>query len=156
MGKIRKFTELHIKKIIGGRDPIRIVEEFLLKLNFDPDETCKDKSPDQYRWTVNLDDGVELEILLESLKNPAESTIYLGINVMTVPIRGAYDVLVSALEIADGLVGIKVSLVGYYLVLSATLGAHEMTLEDLQYHYQLITSQRKWFVDALADDLRIE
>ncbi len=64
--------------------------------------------------------------------------------------------LTAALEIADGLVGIKVSLVGYYLVLSATLGAHEMTLEDLQYHYQLITSQRKWFVDALADDLGVE
>ena len=156
MGKIRKFTELNIKKIIGGRDSVRLVEEFLLKLKFDPDESCKDKTAEHVRWIVTINEGVELEILLENLKSPAESTVYLGVNVLTVPLRGSAEMVAAALEVADGLVGIKVSLVGYYLVLSATLGAHDMTLEDLQYHYQLIASQRTWFVDALADELGVD
>jgi hypothetical protein len=155
MGKIRKFTEIQIKKIIGGRDPVRIVEEFLINQKIDPDKSCKDKTSDNIRWVVSIQEGVELEILLENLKSSPESTLYMGINVATVPLRGSFEMLCSALEIADGLVGIKVSLVGYYLVLSATLAAHDMTLEDIEYYHQLIISQRKWFIDALAEDLGV-
>ena len=77
----------------------------------------------------------------------------MGINIITVPIRGADDILAAALEIADGLVGIKVSLVGHYLVLSASLSAVGVTVEDLEYNLELIGAQETWFRDALATEL---
>jgi hypothetical protein len=78
----------------------------------------------------------------------------MGVNIVTVPIRGAYDLLTAALEIADGLVGIKVSLVGHYLVLSASLSAVGISVEDLEYHLRLIEAQQVWFRDALAAELQ--
>lgn len=156
MGKIKKFAALNIRKIVGGKDPLRIVEEFILRMNINPDDVSKDKSQDNARWMLQLSDGVELEILLENLRKQAETTIYLGINVLAVPIRGAQEVLAAALEIADGLIGIKVSLVGHYLVLSASLGAADINVEDLDYHLRLITAQRVWFLDALTDELGVE
>jgi len=68
-------------------------------------------------------------------------------------VRGGADMLAAALEIADGLVGIKVSLVGHYLVLSSTLGASGITVEELDYNFKLITAQQSWFRDALADEM---
>jgi len=153
MGKIKKFASIGIRKIAGGKDPVRLVEEFILRLNFDPEDARKQKSPDNIRWMLTLSEGEELEILLESLKVPAETTVYMGVNIATVPIRGAQDMLVAALEIADGLVGIKVSLVGHFLVLSSSLGAAGLSLEDLDYHFRLITAQQGWFRQALADEL---
>lgn len=153
MGKIKKFTGINIRKITGGKDPIRAVEEFLLKLNINPDDVRKEKTSDHARWMHSLNDGTELEILLENIKQPAESTLYMGINVAVIPVRGGSDMLAAALEIADGLVGIKLSLVGHYLVLSATLGASDLQVDDLDYHFRLISAQRGWFLEALSEEL---
>jgi hypothetical protein len=154
MGKIRKFAEVKIRKIIGGRDPLRVVEEFLLSKGFDPDK-CKKKEgpPDLARWLVPLKDESELEILVEGIKNSASTTIYMGVNIVVIPLRGLQDLLVAALEIADGLVGIKVSLVGHYLVLSASLVASDAGVDDLEYYFNLIESQQAWFRDTLAAEL---
>lgn len=149
MGKIKKFAAINIQKIVGGKDPIRVVEEFILRLKFDPDKVLKDKNGEMVRWMLQLEDDCELEILLENPKKPQETTVYLGVNVLSVPLRGASDILCAALEVADGLVGIKVSLVGYFLVLSATLSASDLSVEELQFNYQLITAQRGWFIDSL-------
>lgn len=153
MGKIKKFATLNIRKITGGKDPVRLVEEFILRRGFDPDECQKDKTPDNVRWMISLGGDEELEILVEGIKNPQETTIYMGVNIATVPVRGSNDMLAAALEIADGLVGIKVSLVGHYLVLSSSLGAAGISVEDLDYHFKLITAQQAWFKEALADEL---
>ena len=123
MGKIKKFAALNIRKITGGKDPLRLVEEFIARRGFDPSECQKERSPELVRWMFALREGVELEVLIEGLRKSAETTIYMGVNSITVPIRGSHDILAAALEIADGLVGIKVSLVGHYLVLSASLSA---------------------------------
>ena len=154
MGKIKKFATLNIRKITGGKDPVRLVEEFILRRGFDPDECQKEKTADNVRWMITLGGDEELEILVEGIKSPAETTIYMGVNIATVPVRGAYDMLAAALEIADGLVGIKVSLVGHYIVLSSSLGAAGISVEDLDYHFKLIAAQQTWFKEALADELR--
>jgi len=156
MSKIKKFAAINIRKITGGKDPIRLVEEFILRLGFDPDKCQKDKGADTSRWMVALTNNEELEVLVEGVKRPAETTIYMGVNIATVPLRSSSDVLVSALEIADGLVGIKVSLVGHFLVLSSTLGAAGISVDDLEYNYRLIVAQQQWFRDALADELGME
>lgn len=153
MGKLKSFAALSIRKITGGKDPINLVEEFILRIGFDPDDCVKEKSSDGARWMLALADAEELEVLIESIKHPTETTIYMGVNVATVPVRRSSEMLASALEIADGLVGIKISLVGHYLVLSATLGAAGVTVDDLEYHYKLITAQQSWFREALADEL---
>ena len=153
MGKIKKFKGLTVRKITGGKDPVRLVEEFILRRGFDPDECQQEKATDSMRWMLSVSDGEELEILLEGIKRPSETTVYMGINIATVPLRGAYEMLVAALEVADGLVGIKVSLVGHYLVLSASLGAAGLSLEELDYNFRLITAQQSWFREALADEL---
>jgi hypothetical protein len=149
MGKVKKFSNSNIRKISGGKDPIRLVEDFVLRRGFDPDEVCKENNGDTAQWMLSLGDGEELEVLVEGLKRPNETTIYMGVNVATVPIRGAHELLAAALEIADGLVGIKLSLVGYFLVLSASLGASGMTVDDLDYHFKLITAQHSCSVGHL-------
>ncbi len=156
MGKIRKFAELNIRKIVGGKDPVRVVEDFIQRRGFEPEKCLHEKGPDQTRWMIRIKDDEELEILLESARKPQETTIYMGVNIITVPIRGAMDVLAAALEIADGLVGIKVSLVGHYLVLSSSLSASGVTIDDLDYNFRLIEAQQGWFRDALSTELQLE
>lgn len=153
MGKIKKFASLSIRKITGGRDPVHLVEEFIGRLGFDAEECQKHKNADDARWMVSVQKGEDLEILVEGLKAPSDTTIYMGVNIATVPVRGGNEMLAAALEIADGLVGIKVSLVGHYLVLSASMGAAGVTVDDLDYSYRLINAQSTWFKDALAEEL---
>lgn len=153
MSKVKKFTALNIRKISGGKDPGRLVEDFILRQGHDPALCRKERTADMARWMLTISEGEELEILVEGLKKPAETTIYMGINIATVPIRGSFDVLVSALEIADGLVGIKVSLVGHFLVLSASMALAGLSVEDIDYHYKLIAAQQSWFRAALAEEL---
>lgn len=154
MGKIRKFAELNIRKIVGGKDPVRVVEDFIERRGFEPSKCLKEKDLDQTRWMIRIKDEEELEILIESARKPQETTIYMGVNIITVPIRGAQEVITAALEIADGLVGIKVSLVGHYLVLSASMSAQGVTIDDLDYNFRLIEAQQTWFRDALATELQ--
>jgi hypothetical protein len=151
--KGKKFAVLNIRKITGGKDPLHLVEEFIMRHGFDPDACQQHKSPDNARWMLPLGNEEELEILVEALRVPSETTIYMGLNVVTVPVRGTFDLLTVALQIADGLVGIKVSLVGHYLVLSASLGAAGMSVDDLDYHFSLITAQQAWFRETLAEEL---
>jgi len=154
MGKIKRFAELNIRKITGGKDPVRVVEELLTRRGLDAAQCQREKTSEQIRWMLQLGENEELEVLIEGLRKPSETTIYMGVNIVTVPIRGAYDLLTAALEIADGLVGIKVSLVGHYLVLSASLSAVGISVEDLEYHLRLIEAQQVWFRDALAAELQ--
>lgn len=154
MGKIKKFAELNIRKITGGKDPVRVVEDLLARRGLDAAQCQREKTPEQIRWMLQLGEHEELEVLIEGLRKPSETTIYMGVNIVTVPIRGAYDLLTAALEIADGLVGIKVSLVGHYLVLSASLSAVGISVDDLEYHLRLIEAQQVWFRDALAAELQ--
>jgi hypothetical protein len=156
MGKIKKFAELNIRKITGGKDPVRVVEDFLSRKGFDPEKCQKERTPDLARWMVQIKGEEELEILLEGIRKPADSTLYMGLNIITVPIRGAHDMLAAALEIADGLVGIKVSLVGHYLVLSSSLSATGLTLEEVDYNYRLIEVQEGWFRETLTSELQWE
>jgi len=153
MTKVKKFSTANIRKISGGRDPIRLLQEFISQQGFDPDECLQAKTGEGIRWMLTVAEGEDLEILVEQMKKPSETTVYMGINVAAVPIRGAHDVLISALEIADGLVGIKVSLVGHFLVLSATMSLAGLSVEDLSYRYKLISAQQSWFRTALAEEL---
>ncbi|MGI6524659.1 MAG: hypothetical protein ACOX2O_05120 [Bdellovibrionota bacterium] len=145
-----------MKKLAGGKHPVKLVEEFITKRGFDPNVCLSEKTADTVRWMLKLGDEEELEVLVEGLTKPAETTIYMGVNIATVPIRGALDMLVSALEIADGLVGIKVSLVGHFLVLSASLGLSGVSVDDLEYNYNLIEAQQAWFKNALSEELGLE
>ncbi len=153
MAKVRKFSALNIRKITGGKDPVRLVEEFILRRGYDPDKCEQQRTPDHVRWMMRIGSDEELEVLIEGIKVSAETTIYMGVNVVTVPVRGGNDVLAAALQIADGLVGIKVSLVGHYLVLSSTLGVAGLTVDELDYNFKLIAAQQSWFREALADEL---
>ena len=54
MSKVKKFPGLKIRKITGGKDPVRLVEEFILRWGFDPDECLREKSSDNMRWMVRL------------------------------------------------------------------------------------------------------
>jgi hypothetical protein len=156
VGKFKKFASFKIRKIVGGKDSVRIIEDFILRRGADPEKCVKEREADLRRWMLPLRDGEELEILLEGLRTPHESTIYMGVNILTVPIRGASELLAAALEVADGLIGIKVSLVGHFLVLSSSMSAAALTLEDVEHHFNLIEAQEVWFRDALAAELKWE
>lgn len=153
MTKIKKFPSLAIRKIEGGKDALKIAEELISRLGFDPAVCEREKSLEAARWMVALDEGKELELLVENLRKPNETTVYLGVNICTVPIRGSTEVLAAALEIADGLIGVKVSLVGHYLVLSASMSASGVSVEELEYYVKLLNAQESWFRQELIDEL---
>ena len=154
MVKLKNFPNIiNFKKITGGKDPVRLVEEFIVRIGFDPEKCNSLRGPDNCRWMISFGDGKELEILLEELKKPPQTKIYMGINVITVPLKGAYNLLVTALEVADGLIGVKISLVGHYIVLSTAIGAIETSLEDLENKYKLVIEHEKWFRDTLLEEV---
>lgn len=153
LSKGKKFALLNLKKITGGKDPLNVIEEFIIHRGFDPDSCVQHKGAENARWVVPVAGDAELEILVEGLKEPSETTVYMGVNAMTVPVRGADEMLAAALQIADGLVGVKISLVGHYLVVSATLGASTTNVDELDYHLELINAQLGWFKDAVMDEL---
>lgn len=156
MGTLKKLARVHIRKIIGGRDPINLIEEFIVRRGNNPEECSREQSKSDARWMLPIAQNEELEICAQGLDHPNETTIYMGVNVASVPLKGSHDILVSALEIADGLIGIKVSLVGHYLVLSATFPASGLSVEEIDYSYEMIVAQMSWFRSTLADELGIE
>lgn len=151
--KAKKFAVVNIRKITGGKDPVRLVEEFIIRQGFEPEKCLQQKNADSARWMIPLGNDEELEVLAENLKTANDTTIYMGVNVLTVPIRGASDILVTALQIADALVGIKLSLVGHYLVLSASVSAAGISVDEIEYYYKLIQAQQEWFKEALSEEL---
>jgi hypothetical protein len=150
-GKVKKFSSPVIRKITGGKDPVRIVHEFIVRRGSDPENAEKEKSGDFIRWILPISAGNDLEILVEGIKVSAETTMYLGVPIVNVPLKGFSDFLVSALEVADGLVGTKLSLVSSTLVLSATLAASGASVEELDYHFNLLVGQQAWFQKALQE-----
>lgn len=156
MSKIKKFAKIQVKKIQGGKDPLRLLEEFIMRQGFDPEQCQQSRTPNTIRWLLPLAAEEELEVLIDGLQRHSESTIYLGLNVAVVPLRHAQRMLTAALEIADNLVGIKVSLVGHYLVLSASFGAPGIGIDDLEYNFRLIMEQKEWFREALRDEIGLE
>jgi hypothetical protein len=139
--KAKRFAVVNIRKITGGKDPVRLVEDFIVRQGFDPKICLQEKTADSARWMIPLGVEEELEVLAENLKTTNDTTIYMGVNVLTVPIRGSTDILAAALQIADALVGIKLSLVGHYLVLSASVSAAEISVEEIDYYYKLMHSR---------------
>lgn len=154
MGKIKNFVHHNIRKISGGKDPVNVLTEFIGSIGFDPQATLRDSSADHRRWMLALDKDKELEILLEDIKHSHETTIYLGINLSVVPIKGALDMLVVALELADGLIDAKISLVGHYLVISSGFPASDLNLEEIEYQYKMLTSQHEWLIKKLDEGLK--
>lgn len=156
MAKTKKFPHLSIRKIVGGRDPLNAIEEFIKTKGFIPEECEQDIGPDNRRWMVKLDGTQELEILLEGIRQQSNTTIYLGINIALVSIRNAQEMLTAALELADGLIGIKLSLVGHFLVLSSSFSANEASVENLENAWALLSAQQRWFTETLAKELKID
>ena len=101
MGKVRKITPARIRKISGGKEPSRLVEEFMLRRGFNPDECVQQKTLQLSQWLIPLSDEEDLEITLEGLNRHPETTLYMGVNVMTVSIRDYSKFLYAALAVAD-------------------------------------------------------
>jgi len=153
MSKVRKLAPARIRKITGGKDPTRIVEEFMVRRGFNPEECLQQRTGDLAQWLVPLGDEQDLEITLEGLSRPPECTLYMGVNIMGVPIGDAGKFLVAALSVADTLIGAKLSLVNYDLVLSVTVYTANMGVDEIDYFYELITRQKSGIVDAINEHL---
>lgn len=156
MSKIRKIVPARIRKITGGKDPTRLVEEFMVRRGFDPDECLQQRTADISTWSVPLSDEEELEITLEGLTRPPETTLYMGLNVMGVPVKDTERFLASALLVADTLIGAKISLVNYDLVLSITVYTATMGSDEVDYYYELITRQKSTVHDAIVEEMERE
>jgi len=154
MTKVKKISPTRIKKITGGKDPTRLVEEFMIRRGFDPGECLQQRTSDIASWSISLSDEEELEISLEGLRQPAETTLYMGINVMSVPLKDCQNIMAAALTVADTLIGAKISLVNYDLVLSVTVYTANLRTDEIDYMYEIITMQRPGFQEALAEELK--
>jgi hypothetical protein len=153
MSKIRKLGSARIRKITGGKDPARLISEFMTRRGFDPEECLQQRTSEIVQWLVPLSEEEDLEITIEGLNRPAESTLYMGLNVMSVPIRDAHEVLAIALAAADTLIGAKLSLVNYDLVISVTVYTANLGIDDIDYNYELITRQKQSMLDTITDEL---
>ena len=153
MSKVRRIAPARIRKITGGKDPTRIVEEFMVRRGFDPEECLQQRTSDLAQWLVPLSEEEDLEITLEGLTRPPETTLYMGVNVLAVPLRDCQRLLYAALAVADTLIGAKLSLVNYDLVLSVTTYTANMGLDDIDYFYELITRQKTGIQEAINDEI---
>ncbi len=153
MAKVRKIASARIRKLTGGKDPTRLVEEFMIRRGFDPEECLQQRTSEFATWSVPLSEDEELEISLEGLNRPPETTLYMGVNVMAVPIKDSYEIIPAALIVADTLIGAKLSLVNYDLVLSVTVYTANMGLDEVDYYYELISRQKLGIQDAIAEEL---
>lgn len=153
MSKVKKITPTRIRKITGGKDPTRVVEEFMVRRGFDPEECLQQRTSDLAQWLAPLSDEEDLEITLEGLNRPPETTLYMGVNVLAVPLRDASRVLHAALAVADTLIGAKLSLVNYDLVLSVTSYTNSMGVDEIDYYYELITRQKVAVQEAISDEI---
>lgn len=152
MNKVRKISPARIRKITGGKDPARLVEEFMVRRGFDPEECLQQRTNDLTQWLVPVADEEDLEITLEGLNRPPETTLYMGVNVLAVPLRNSHRVLYAALSVADTLIGAKLSLVNYDIVLSITSYIGNMRVDDIDYFYELITRQKSIVSDAINEE----
>lgn len=139
-----------IKQINGGRDPIKLIQQFITERSFNHEECLQNKTADTARWVLEVNDDFYIELILENIKSLSDTSIYIGVNVATVPLKKTQDFLVTALETADALVGVKISVVGHYLVMSTALNMSNITLELLDMHYTLIMEQSEWFRETLT------
>jgi hypothetical protein len=152
MAKLKKLSPLKIKKISGGKDPTRLVEEFISRRGFNASECLRQRTGDDSTWCVPLSEEEELEITLEGINRPMETTIYMGLNVMAVPVKNSSYYLAAALLVADRLIGGKLSLVNYDLVLSVTNYLSDMGIEEIDYIYELINRQKSWLRDEIVQE----
>lgn len=153
MSKVRKIASARIRKITGGKDPSRLVEEFMVRRGFDPEECLQQRTADLSQWLVPLSEEEDMEITLEGLNRPPETTLYMGVNVYSVPIKDAHRYLYAALVVADTLIGAKLSLVNYDLVLSVTSYTANMGLDEIDYFYELITRQKAGIQEAINEEM---
>ena len=158
MAKIRKIGTAKvkklpgkIKKISGGKEPVRVIEEFLVRRGFSPDDCLQQRNSETATWSVPLSDDEELEITLEGLNRISESTIYMGVNVMSVPIKNIQETLISALLIADTLIAAKLSLVNYDLVLSVTQYISDIGVEEIDYFFEILSRQKDIIREAIIE-----
>ncbi len=152
----KKFKLDQIKTIKGGKEPRKFIEELILKVGFDPSAVLAESNDQRIRWLLPISDSEDLEIIFDTPKSTQDATIYMGVDICAVPLKKVTETLVTALELADGLVGTKISIVGRYLVLSATVPAYSSSLDELEYLYRLILAQKNWFSNLLAEELDLE
>lgn len=153
MSKVRKLNSAKIRKITGGKDPSRLIEEFMVRRGYNPEECLQQRTADIAQWLVPLGDDEDLEITLEGLNRQAETTLYMGVNVFTVPIINSDRALVAALNVADTLIGAKLSLVNYDIVLSVTMYVGDIGVEEIDYYYELICRQKSGVQESISDYL---
>jgi hypothetical protein len=153
MGKVKKMLPARIRKITGGKDPTRIVEEFMLRRGFNPEDCIQQRSQDLAQWLVPLSEEEDLEITLEGLHRPPETTLYMGVNVVAVPLSDTAAFFYSALAVADTLIGAKLSLVNYDLVLSVTMYVASMGVDEIDYYYELLARQKSGVHEAINHEL---
>ena len=143
MSKIRKISSAKIRKIQGGKDPTKLVEDFLVRRGFDPEECLQQRTSDIATWSVSLSEESELELTLEGVPRPLETTLYMGLNVCGVPLKDTTNFLQAALLVADTLIGAKLSVVNYDLVPSNhRCYTENMGSDMMDYYYELITRQK--------------
>ncbi len=153
MGKIKKIGPARIRRITGGKDPARLVEEFMVRRGFDPDECLQQRTGELASWSIPLNEEEELEVTLEGLNRHAETTLYMGVNVYPVSIKDSHHILTAALSLADTLIGAKLSLVNYDLVLSVTVYTANMRPDEIDYMYELITVQKPRIQELISEEL---
>lgn len=153
ISKVRRIGSTKIKKISGGKEPTKIIEEFMLRRGFDPAACLQQRTNQLAQWLLPLNDQEDLEITLEGINRPVETTLYIGVNVMTVPLKDTAKFTYAALLVADTLIGAKVSIVNYDLVLSVTTYTSDFSIEDVEYYFEIITRQKNTVIDAITDEV---
>ena len=153
MSKVRKIGLARIKKITGGKEPTKIIEEFMLRRGFDPEACLQQRTGQIAQWLLPLSDSEDLEITLEGLNRPVESTLYIGVNVMAVPLRDTQKFTYAALLVADTLIGAKLSVVNYDLVLSVTTYTADMGVDDVEFYFEMITRQKSSVIDSITEEV---
>lgn len=149
----KKVTEnSRVRKLPARKDPVGQVTSFLRGRGIDGAKYLQQKTTELATWSVPLSDDEELEISLEGLRATVETTLYIGVNLMPVPLKQTQEFLTAVLSVSDTLIGAKLSLVNYDVVLSATEYLDPNKSEQIDYLFELITRQKDTVYNAILEE----
>ena len=137
----------------GGRDAVKMVTDFLNRKGQDSVKFLQHKTSELATWSVPLSPDEELEITLEGLKSSVETTLYMGINIIPVPLQKTQEFLTTVLSVADTLIGAKLSLVNYDVVISTTEYVSSMRGDEIDYIFELLTRQKDCVLDEILETM---
>ncbi|RME60036.1 MAG: hypothetical protein D6780_04130 [Candidatus Dadabacteria bacterium] len=152
----KKVEKPILRKVKGGKNIIKVIENFVKKNGVDPKEAQQFKNDEAGMWIFTTNQGIHLELACmappEGVEAPLDYLVSLTVPLIRVPIAESLKVLATALEIASNLVYSKLILSEDVLLVNLVITDPTITVDDLEEWTEILSVES----EALKEDLLAE